>query len=456
MFYYPANAPPRFHTLVKPTGATCNLDCAYCFFLSKEMLYPGSRFRMADELLELYIRQLIEAHQTKEVSLAFQGGEPTLMGLPFFRRAVEHAERYRRPGMTIEYSMQTNGTLLDDEWGQFLAANRFLIGISIDGPREIHDIYRYDKGGGPTFDRVMRGLDVLKRHKVDWNVLCTLHRNNADRPLDIYRFFRDELGAEFMQFIPIVERVTGEQLPLADTPGEPWRSWRDRPLYTQAGEQVTARSVTGQQYGRFLSAIFDEWVRRDVGRVYVQMFDVALANWIGAPASGLCIHSRTCGTALAIEHNGDLYSCDHFVEPAYLLGNIKQEHLIELVASDQQQKFGRDKYDTLPRYCRDCDVRFACHGGCPKDRFINTTDGEPGLNYLCEGYKIFFHHIDEAMQFMSDELRHERPPANIMAYMARKDAAERQTFAQVSRNAPCPCGSGKKYKHCHGRAGGRA
>lgn len=448
--HYNPNAPPRFHVLVKPTGATCNLDCAYCFFLSKEMLYPGSRFRMADEMLEDYIRQLVEGHRTREVSLAFQGGEPTLMGLPFFRRAVEHAERYRRPGMTIEYSIQTNGTLLDDEWGKFLRANNFLIGISIDGPREIHDMYRYDKGGAPTFDKVIRGLNVLKRHKVEWNVLCTLHRNNADRPLEIYRFFRDKLGARFMQFIPIVERVTPERAAAAPLPGQPWRSWRDRPLYTQAGDIVTERSVTAIQYGNFLNTIFDEWVRRDVSRVYVQMFDVALANWVGAPASGLCIHSRTCGAALAVEHNGDVYSCDHFVEPKYRLGNIREEHLIDLVASDQQLKFGRDKYDMLPRYCRECDVRFACHGGCPKDRFILTPDGEPGLNYLCEGYKAFFHHIDEAMRFMSNELNHERPPANIMAFLAQEDAAAQQTFPAVGRNEPCPCGSGRKYKYCHG------
>jgi uncharacterized protein len=372
------------------------------------------------------------------------------MGLPFFRRSVEYADKYRRPGMTIEYTMQTNGTLLDDEWGKFLAANRFLIGISIDGPREIHDLYRYDKGGAPTFDKVVRGLDVLKRHKVDWNILCTLHRNNADRPLEIYRFFRDELGAEFIQFIPIVERLTAHQAAMSGDLSEPWRSWRDRPIYIQQGDLVTARSITAKQYGNFLSTIFDEWVRRDVGKVYVQMFDVALANWVGEP-SGLCVHSRTCGGALAIEHNGDLYSCDHFVEPAYLLGNIQQDHMIELVASEKQQKFGRDKFDTLPRYCLECDVRFACHGGCPKDRFIKTPDGEDGLNYLCEGYKLFYHHIDDAMRFMGNELRHRRPPANIMQSLAGMETAKRTTYAHVGRNDLCPCGSGKKYKNCHGR-----
>ncbi len=442
---YPPDAPPAFHLLAKPTGATCNLDCGYCFFLSKEMLYPGSRFRMADEMLETYIRQLIEAHRTSQVVIAWQGGEPTLMGVEFFRRSVELAEKYRRPGMTFEYTIQTNGTLLNDEWGEFLAANRFLVGISIDGPRQMHDLYRYDKGGGPTFDKVMRGLDVLKRHNVEWNVLCTLHRTNADRPLEIYRFFRDELGAAFMQFIPIIERL------MPDAASEVWTSWRDRPLYTQAGDLVTERSVTGEQYGRFLSTIFDEWVLRDVGRVYVQMFDVALANWVGEPP-GLCIHSPTCGVALAMEHNGDVYSCDHFVEPAYRLGNINQEHLIALVASDRQRQFGRDKLERLPAYCLACDVRFACHGGCPKDRFIHTPDGEPGLNYLCAGFKQFFHHVDDAMRFMAGELRLNRAPSNVMGFMAQQDAARQAQFAAAGRNDPCPCGSGKKYKQCHGRS----
>ena len=444
---YPQHAPRAVHVLVKPTGAVCNLDCSYCFFLSKEMLYPGSRFRMADDLLDTYIRQLIEAHRVPEVQLAFQGGEPTLMGLPFFRRAVELAEHYRRPGMTVHYSLQTNGTMLSDEWGEFLAANRFLVGISIDGPRELHDHFRHDKGGGPTFDRVMRGLDVLQRHRIDWNVLCTLHAGNADRPLDVYRFFRDELGAGYIQFIPIIERLDEAEA----GPAVEWSTWRDRPLYTQSGNQVTSRSLTAEQYGRFLCAVFDEWVRHDVGRVYVQMFDVALANWAGV-APGLCIHARTCGAALALEHTGDLYCCDHFVEPGYRLGNIREEHLIELVASDKQRQFGNDKYDRLPAYCRGCDVRFACHGGCPKDRFIDTPDGEPGLNYLCAGYKMFFHHIADAMEFMVDELRMERPPANIMEFMRENDAIAQRVYAPVGRNEPCPCGSGRKYKHCHGAA----
>ncbi len=278
----------------------------------------------------------------------------------------------------------------------------------------------------------MRGHDVLKRHGVDFNILCTVHAANGDHPLAVYRFFRDELKAEFVQFIPIIERI--------NTDGTTLR---------QQGTQVTDRSITGEKYGAFLCAIFDEWVRRDVGRVYVQIFDVSLGSWIGQHS--LCVFAPTCGDSLAIEHTGDLYSCDHFVEPDYLLGNIRDTHMIELVASPQQRKFGRDKADTLPRFCRECEVRFACNGGCPKNRFIETPDGEPGLNYLCAGYKMFFNHIDRPMRIMADLLRQRRAPAEIMQIMATEDKRLQEAFARAGRNDPCPCGSGKKFKHCHGR-----
>ena len=433
------DAPPAFHLLAKPTGAVCNLDCSYCFFLSKEMLYPGSRFRMAEELLEQYLRQLIEAHaRSPVVTVAWQGGEPTLMGVEFFRRSVELAEGLLRPGQQVEYTIQTNATLLDEEWASFFKEHDFLVGVSIDGPRELHDAYRVNKGGKGSFDQVIAGLEQLKRADVQWNALTTIHAANAGHGAEVYRFLRDECGARFVQFIPIIERV-------AEADGEgtvPWSSWRDRPLYVQRGERVTGRSVTAEQYGRFLIDVFEDWVRRDVGKVYVQMFDVALANWVGEPPS-LCIHSVTCGLALALEHTGDLYSCDHFVEPAYKLGNIKETPMLELVASQRQRKFGLDKRDTLPRYCLECDVRFACHGGCPKDRFIRTPDGEPGLNYLCVGYKAFFHHVDPAMRFMAEQLRHGLAPAEIIQRYASADA-------QRGRNEPCTCGSGRKWKHCHG------
>jgi uncharacterized protein len=433
-------APPAFHLLAKPTGAVCNLDCSYCFFLSKEMLYPGSRFRMADELLEAYIAQLIEAHETPEVTIAWQGGEPTLMGLDFFRRSVELAERHLRTGQRAVYTIQTNGTLLDAEWSAFFREHGFLVGISIDGPREIHDAYRVNKGGKGSFDQVMAGLAHLHAGGVEWNALTTVHSMNAGSGRDVYRFLRDECGAGFVQFIPIIERVAE-----AEEDGTvPWSSWRDRPLYVQEGERVTARSVTAEQYGRFLIDVFEEWVRRDVGEIYVQMFDVALANWFGEPPS-LCVHSETCGLALALEHTGDLYSCDHFVEPAYRLGNIRDTPMRELVASERQRRFGQAKRDTLPRFCLECDVRFACHGGCPKDRFISTPDGEAGLNYLCAGFKDFFHHVDRPMRLMAERLRRGGAPSDIVALYAAEDARR-------GRNDACTCGSGRKWKHCHGAA----
>jgi uncharacterized protein len=405
-----------FHLLAKPTGAVCNLDCKYCFFLSKEMLYPGSRFHMADDLLETYIRQLLESQAGPEVIVGWQGGEPTLMGLAFFERSIEYVEKSRQPWQKVSYTIQTNGTKLDDEWCAFLKRHKFLVGLSIDGPAALHDAYRVDKGGAGTFDDVMRGWNVLNRHGVDVNILCSVHAANAEHPLEVYKFFRDELKTSFIQFIPIIERVTEEMLPVANM-GWGERGSDPRPLYLLDGNQVTERSVRPEQWGQFLNTIFDEWVLRDVGTVYVQMFDAALASWVGAPPS-MCIFSETCGSAVALEHNGDLYSCDHFVEPKYLLGNIKQVHMLKLVTSEQQQQFGLAKRDTLPKYCRDCSVRFACHGECPKNRFISTPDGEPGLNYLCAGYKDFFTHIDRPMRTMANLLRQGRFADEAMALLS--------------------------------------
>jgi len=444
----PAARPAAFHLLAKPTGAVCNLDCQYCFFLSKEALYPGSRFRMADEVLEAYIRQLLEAHQTPEVIVAWQGGEPTLMGLDFFKRSVEYVEKYRKPGQQVLHSMQTNGILVDDAWAAFFKAHKFLIGLSVDGPRAMHDAYRVNKGGQGSFDQVMRGWERLHSHGVDINILCTLHAANADHPVEVYRFFRDELQATFLQFIPIIERATAETLSIANQ-GWGERPGGVRPLYLQEGSLVTERSVTAEQYGRFFIGVFEEWVRRDVGKVYVQMFDVTLGAHLGQYS--LCIHAPTCGLALALEHNGDLYSCDHFVEPKYLLGNIRETPMLDLIVSDQQRKFGQDKLDSLPRYCRECEVRFACHGGCPKDRFIRTPDGDPGLNYLCAGFKRFFGHVDRPMRIMADLLRRGRPAADIMSWYAQEDTRLAEVCARMGRNDPCPCGSGKKVKFCHGK-----
>jgi uncharacterized protein len=423
-------APPAFHVMLKPRGPVCNLSCAYCYYLSKERLYPDGRFRMTDELLEAFTRQYIAAQRAPEVTFGWQGGEPTLMGLDFFRRAVELQRKYRREGVQVRNALQTNGTLLDDAWCRFFREHDFLIGLSLDGPRELHDACRVDKRGRPTFDRVMAGLALLKKHGVEFNVLTTVHAANAGHPLEVYRFLRDEAGARFIQFIPIVER--------------------DNETGFQEGERVTGRSVTGRQYGDFLIAIFDEWVQRDVGRVFVQIFDVALAAWAGQ-RPGLCVFEETCGTALVLEHNGDLYACDHFVEPRCRLGNVLETPLVELVGSEQQRRFGQAKRDALPRACRECAVRFVCHGGCPKNRVLHTADGEPGLNYLCEGYKAFFTHVDRPMRLMAAELRAGRPPANVMLILAQEEAELERRFARARRNDPCPCGSGLKFKHCHGR-----
>ncbi len=365
---------------------------------------------MADEMLEAYIRQLLEAHGSGEVVIAWQGGEPTLMGLAFFERSIAHVERFRKAGQHVVYTCQTNGTLLDDDWCAFFKRHDFLIGISIDGPRAMHDAYRVDKGGQPTFDKVMRAIGLLRKHRVDYNVLTTLHRANADHPLEVYRFLRDECGARYLQFIPIIERFTDE--------AQEWKTWRDRPLYKQEGTNVTQRSVTAEQFGSFYIGVFDEWVRRDVGRVFVQLFDATLENWYGEGAS-LCVYKPVCGTALALEHNGDVYSCDHFVEPRHRLGNIAKIPLIDLVNSPQQRSFGEHKLSSLPAYCRSCDVRFACHGGCPKDRFITTPDGQPGLNYLCAGYKRFFHHVDGPMRAMVALLKAGRAPSDVMTQSGR-------------------------------------
>ena len=413
--------PLAFHLLAKPAGATCNLDCKYCFFLSKDQLYPNERTRMSEDMLEIYIRQLLEAHQAPEIHIAWQGGEPTLMGLDFYRRAIELVTKYCKPGQSFLHTIQTNGLLLDDSWCAFLKEHGFLVGLSVDGPREMHDAYRVDKRGGGSFHLVMRAWEALRRHQVDVNVLCTVHAANADHPLEVYRFFRDELQTEYMQFIPIVERATEQLLPIANK-GWGERPGGERPLYMQRGRFVTERSVNAEQFGRFLCAIFDEWVSRDVGKVYVQTFDVALGSWLGQ--HNLCIFSPTCGKALALEHNGDLYSCDHYVEPDYLLGNIGKTHMMKLVTSQQQQKFGQDKFDSLPKYCRDCEVLFACYGECPRNRFISTPDGEPGLNYLCAGYKRFFKHIDGPMKTMASLLRQGRYADEIMGMGADRGAAQ--------------------------------
>ena len=388
---------------------------------------------MSEETLQAFIQQLIESHRSSEVTVAWQGGEPTLMGVDFYRKAIEYQEKYRKPGMTFENTMQTNGTLLDDEWCQFFKENNFLIGLSLDGPKRFHDAHRVDKGSQGTFDKVMRGLRLLQKHKVEYNILVTVNRVTGDYPREIYQFLRNEVGTSWIQFIPVIERVNPDGYNIYNV-----------------GNTVTNRSVRPEQFGRFLIQVFDEWIRDDVGKVFVQTFEAAARSWMGMGSSGMCVFDETCGYGLALEHNGDLYSCDHFVEPDYLLGNIKQEHMLQMVSSEDQTQFGLDKRETLPQYCLDCDVRFACHGECPKNRFIKTPDGEPGLNYLCAGYKGFFHRINEPLKVLSMLMRSGRPASDVMSIVAEREAHLPEAFTRTAAEDDCPCGSQMRFTECHG------
>ena len=426
-----------FHVMAKPIGPVCNMDCKYCFYLEKEKLYPReSNFSMSEKVLESFIKQKIETHTAPVVSFAWQGGEPTLLGVNFFRKAVEFQKKYVGE-KSIENTFQTNGILINDEWCDFFKENKFLVGLSIDGPAKLHDIYRVNKGEQPTFLQVMKGMDYLKKHGVEFNTLTVVHKENSHHPLEVYNFLKEN-GSSYMQFIPIVERIaentTSGDLKLVS------------PDYSSPAS-ISEWSVEALQFGNFLTDIFNEWVRKDVGRYFVQIFDVSLELWYTGSAS-LCIFKETCGGAMALEHNGDLYSCDHYVYPENFLGNIIESPLGSLINSNKQKKFGEDKLDTLPRYCLDCEVRFACNGECPKHRFIKTPDGENGLNYLCAGYKKFFNHVDPYMKFMANELSIGRAPANVMNWTAEKDKGF--PSYNIGRNEECPCGSGEKFKMCCG------
>jgi len=402
----------NFHLLAKPTGAACNLNCKYCFFLSKENLYEENESPLMDEdTLDVYIRQLVLTSASPEIQITWQGGEPMLRGLDFFRRSVELANRYRKPHQHIFHAIQTNGTLIDDSWAAFFKQYNYLVGLSIDGPRNLHDAYRVGTNGQGSFDAVIRGWNCLRNHGVDVNILCTIHTANADYPLDVYHFFRDDLKAQYIHLIPIVERATEDTITLANQ-GWDRTGANTRPLYRQVGALVTERMVTAEKFGQFLIAIFDEWVKQDIGSIFVTTFDIALGSWLGQ--HNACISAPTCGSALVLEHNGDVYSCDHFVEPEYRLGNIREKSLKTLLNSKKQHHFGQNKYDTLPQYCRECPVLFACYGECPRNRFIKTPDCEDGLNYLCAGYRSFFAHIDGPMKTMADLLRQGRFADEIM------------------------------------------
>ena len=403
--------------MAKPIGPICNLDCKYCYYLEKENLFPkGENFRMSPEVLETYIRQYIASQQTLEVTFAWQGGEPTLLGLDYFKQVVELQTKHTG-GRKINNTLQTNGTRLNEDWCRFFKAHDFLIGLSIDGPRELHDAHRKNKAGGPTFDLVSRGMQLLKDHGVEFNTLTVVSRTNVSSPLEVYDFLR-ESGSGYIQFIPLVERLPTPSAAVAGL------DFAEPPEPDQQESAVTDWSVPAEAYGDFLTTIFDAWVRRDVGRVFVQMFDVSLGIWSGH-GPGLCLFLPDCGEAIAIEHNGDVYSCDHFVYPKYQIGNIMNTSLATMVNSVQQREFGEAKSAQLPKFCRDCDVRFACHGECPKHRFMKTPEGEPGLNYLCAGYKKFFRHIDPNMRRMTELLKSRRAPAHIMSELA--EAAQSQT-----------------------------
>ena len=410
----PADSPSGTHStatpfahpmyiMAKPVGAACNLRCDYCYYLEKSHLYGGDAHPvMSDELLERFVREYIESQTTQEVLFTWHGGEPLLRPLCFYEKVVALQRRYAR-GRRVANSLQTNGTLIDDRWAQFFRDEGWLIGVSLDGPEAYHDAYRHARGGGPSFRKVMAGIETLNRHGVEWNALAVANRLNADHPLAFYRFFKD-IGCQYIQVTPVVERLMqhgdGRQLASLDEVGE-----------------LAPFSVRPQQWGQFLCTIFDEWVRHDVGACYVNLFDATLANWVGV-APGICTMAKHCGHAGVMEHNGDVYSCDHFVFPEYRLGNIREQSLVEMMYGERQRRFGRDKADSLPGQCRRCQWLALCQGGCPRNRFVRTADGEPGLNYLCEGYHAFFEHVAPYMDVMARLLGERRPPAEIMRLLA--------------------------------------
>lgn len=389
--------------VTKPTGAACNLDCKYCFFLSKQLLYDEKRQLMSRDTLEAYVRNFLAASEDGEVTLLWQGGEPTMRGVDFYRDAVAFAKRYRRPGQRVRHGLQTNATLIDDEWAAFFAENDFLVGVSIDGPARLHDTYRVNRAGRATHAQVIRGYEILRRHGVRTNILCTVNSANQDHGLEVYRYFRDELHASFMQFIPIVERFTEEEL------GAARDGWSSRSfLYTQSGDYVSERSVTPKKYGQFLIDVFDEWVSNDVGEVFVSDFDAALSAMFNIHP--LCVHAPECGNNVAMEFNGDVYACDHWVEPDWLLGNVHVSDFPSLVETPTMQRFARKKNAELPVTCQQCPVRKFCHGGCPKDRC-----GDDGVNYLCEGFYSFYSHIRRDVLDMARLVTFGRPAAEIMS-----------------------------------------
>jgi len=389
------------YVMLKPAGAHCNLACKYCYYLEKNKLYPtAQRHLMSDEMLEQFTREYIEAQTMSQVLFTWHGGEPLLRSIDFYRKALSLQQKYAR-GRRIDNVIQTNGTLLTDEWCEFFAQNHWLVGISIDGPQPDHDHYRLTAAGKPSWQKVMQGIKLLKKHGVEWNAMAVVNAYNANHPLEFYRFFKEN-GCQFLQFTPIVERLTRHE------DGRTLASLADKDEIS-----LSEASVAPEQWGYFLCAIFDEWVRKDVGKIFVEIFDCTLANWMGI-SPGICAYSKECGHAGVMEHNGDVYSCDHFVFPEYKLGNIRDYSLIDMLYGEQQQEFSRLKHSSLPRQCKECDMEFACHGECPKNRFMKDKYGDSGLNYLCPGYYHYYQHVAPYMDYMKQELMAQRPPSNIM------------------------------------------
>lgn len=392
------------YVILKPVGAACNLRCHYCYYLEKACFYKDSSKRvLSEEMLDQFTKEYIEAQTMNDVLFTWHGGEPLMRPLSFYRKALELQKKYGR-GRNISNVIQTNGTLLTDEWCRFLHENNWLVGVSIDGPQEFHDEYRRTASGGPSWAKVMRGIQLLNKHHVEWNAMAVVNDFNADYPLDFYHFFK-EMGCRFIQITPVVERMVNH----AD--GRHLATLTD-----DATAPVTDFSVTPEQWGRFLCAIFDEWVRNDVGQTYVELFDCILANWVGV-TPGICVYAKECGHAGIMEFNGDVYSCDHFVFPEYRLGNIRKKTITEMLYGEQQQQFSRLKSQSLPKECKKCEWEFACHGECPRTRFIKDVYGNPGKNYLCEGYRMFFRHIAPYMDFMKKEYMNQRPPSNVMQHI---------------------------------------
>ena len=389
------------YVMLKPAGAHCNLTCKYCYYLEKNKLYPiTQRHLMSDEMLEQFTREYIEAQTMSQVLFTWHGGEPLLRSIDFYRKALSLQQKYAG-GRRIDNVIQTNGTLLTDEWCEFFAQNHWLVGISIDGPQPDHDHYRLTAAGKPSWKKVMQGIKLLKKHGVEWNAMAVVNAYNVNHPLEFYRFFKEN-GCQFLQFTPIVERQTRHE------DGRTLASLADKNEIP-----LSEASVAPEQWGYFLCAIFDEWVRKDVGKIFVEIFDCTLANWMGI-SPGICAYSKECGHAGVMEHNGDVYSCDHFVFPEYKLGNIRDHSLIDMLYGEQQQEFSRLKHSSLPRQCKECDMEFACHGECPKNRFMKDKYGDSGLNYLCPGYYHYYQHVAPYMDYMKQELMAQRPPSNIM------------------------------------------